>query len=542
MYLRLDERELGKENFCAAIASKPVRREFLKKIVRQDLTVRNGLGAYYFNYGKPSEPLRVGVIGCGEQGRRLIAAINPAYILVKSIADLRPSNRRQAIAGDDVPPTPEEKKKDPKAGPKPKPGTGLMGVYKEKKADDFKAYSTYQELLEKAKADGLEAVIIALPSHLHATVALAAIDAGLHVMIEPPMALTVADAKKVARKAKEKKLCLAIGSQRRYSAIYDNALELVRKGITDDVHFIRGQWHLKKEDKGEDKDASKAAKKDERKLDWWREVPAEDAGVKAKDHGYASVEELVRWQLWEKLSGGLLMELGTQLFDAASLFMAATPNRSPDRDFPLSVTASASQLMPAIGGDVDDHVYCVFEYQAKDYTDKGYECELPQKARKKIGLQYDLIIGNDFDGYGETVLGKTGSLVLEHEQDGLLYKMSDTDKKTRVIPKKDEDGKPLPDQGVLDIPKDAARAGDEESEAIGQAALFGADPGFAAELEHWAACVRNPSEQNKPRCDALAGLAATVLAAAAAQAIKSGTRVDFVKEWFDPESDKTPGA
>jgi predicted dehydrogenase len=529
MYLRSDERELGKENFLAAIGSKPVRREFLDKGIRQGLNLRNGLGGHYFKYEKVTEPLRVGVIGAGEQGRRLIAAINPAYIAVKSVADLRPSNLRQAVTGNEVVPLTAEEKKEidklplsaeekkiKKAALKPDPKTGLVNVYKAKK-EDFKTYATYKELLDKAKDDGLEAVIIALPSHLHAIVALAAMDAGLHVFTETPMALTVKDAKALARKAEDKKVCLAVGNQRRYSAMYDNALEMVRKGVLDDVHYIRAQWHLKDEKNPP--------------------VPKDDAAVKAKDHGYASVEELVYWRQWEKLSGGMIMDLGYHLFDAAAMIMAATPNRNPEQSYPLSVTATASQLSPHNEGDVDDHVYCVFEYPVKDYVEKG-----PQKTRKKVGLQYDLIVGNEFDGYGETVLGKVGSLVLDREQVGLLYRTSDTDKKTRVtLPaRKDAAGKPLPEKIVLDVPKDAPRAGDEESAAIGQMAMFGTDPGFVAELEHWAFCVRNP--ESKPRCDALTGLAATVVAAAAVQAVKTGKRIDFQKEWFDPKSDAAPDA
>jgi predicted dehydrogenase len=512
MYLRSDERELGKENFHAAVGSKPVRREFLQKGLRQGLTLRSGLSGYYFKYEKVTEPLRVGVIGTGEQGRRLIAAVNPDFIAVKSIADLRPSNQKKATEA----------------------------LESAAKVAEVKVYGRYQELLGKAKDDGLEAVVIALPSHLHAPVALAAMDAGLHVFTETPMALSVADAKKMARTAKDKKVFLAVGNQRRYSLLYDNALEIVRKGLLEDIHYIRAQWHLKKDEEsaGEEGDqAKKPAKKDDKKIDWWRTVPKEDKEVKVKDHGYASVEELVRWQLQEKFSGGMLMELGYHLFDAATLLMAATPNRSPDQDYPMSVTASASQLAPNAEGDIDDHVYCMFEYPVKGYVDKG-----PKKARKKIGLQYDLIIGNEFDGYGETVLGKVGSLALEREQDGLLYRTSDTDKKLRVltVQRKDKDNKPAPDRHVLDVPKDAPKAGDEESANIGQAALLGADAGFVAELEHWAWCVRNPAAENKPRCDAVAGLAATVLAVAAAQAVRTGNRIDFQKEWFDPDSDKVP--
>ena len=40
-----------------------------------------GLGAFYFGYEKAhGDPVRVGVIGTGDQGNVLIGAINPDYL------------------------------------------------------------------------------------------------------------------------------------------------------------------------------------------------------------------------------------------------------------------------------------------------------------------------------------------------------------------------------------------------------------------------------------------------------------------------------
>ena len=178
-----------------------------------------------------------------------------------------------------------------------------MGVYKDRKwstgddvRKDIHVYPGYEELLATAKADGLEAVIIALPSHLHAAATLAALDAGLHVFVEPPIALTVADAKKVAVKAADKKLYLAVGQQRRYNWLYDNALEMVRHDLLDQVHYLRSQWHLarpeKQAEKGEtakkddNNKASKSAKAPSQApadiaINWWQDVPAGEAGQKS---------------------------------------------------------------------------------------------------------------------------------------------------------------------------------------------------------------------------------------------------------------------
>ena len=110
-----------------------------------------------------------------------------------------------------------------------------------------------------------------------------------------------------------------------------------------------------------------------------------------------------------------MAELGCQLFDAAAMFVAAMPNRDPQRPYPLSVAGSGSQTLHAVEGDIDDHVHCVFEYAIQGYVD---DKDIPPKARKKIALQFDVILGNEFDGYGETILGRQGSLVLGERAEG----------------------------------------------------------------------------------------------------------------------------
>ena len=343
----------------------------------------------------------MGLLGAGQQGRRLLRAASAKYLAVKSIADIRPSNRKLAA----------------------------------ELVKDAHAYDSYEELLAAAKKDGLEAVIIALPSHLHAPAALAALDKGLHVFIEPPMAPTVADAKKIVAKSEEKKLVAAVGQQRHYNLIYDYALEMVREGkdLLDQPHYLRAQWHLAKPEKAAGESAGGAAKTNGDKIDWWPDVPKQESGTDFA--GYGSPEELVRWRFYEKYSGGLLAELGSQLFDAAVMLVKSSPNHDPKRPYPLSVAGAASQVLRDAEGDIDDHVHCIFEYPIKGYVDAK---EVPPKARRKIALQFDLLLGSDFDTYGETVLGRRGSLVLEGERRGMIYYMADSNKVVRVTQKKDD--------------------------------------------------------------------------------------------------------
>jgi predicted dehydrogenase len=518
MHLNFEEKQIGKENFLAAIASPfvprgrkddgPTSRKFLEDIVRKGLGSAPRLRAAYFGYDeKLDKPLCIGIIGTGEQGCRLIAALNKDFVTVKSIADIRPSSIKRATGG--------QKKKDDEPAPPP----GLKDIFKDWK---FSTYGPYQDLIAHAKDDELEAVIIALPTHLHAEAAEAALKAGLHVFLETPLAATVADCKRIVRaldKAnedrKDDKLCLAVGQQRYYSLLYDNAVALAQSGLLGKLHYIRAHWHS-------DAEAGK------------RSVPKGDEKVDVKKFGYKQPEELFSWQLFERTAGGLMAHLGSQLVDASALFLATVRGPKGDEIYPLSVAGSAGQVLPESLGDMDDHAYCVLEFPIEGYVEKG-----PPKTRKKIGFQFAVTKGNDFDGYGETILGTEGTLVLEREQEAILYKVAATTTKLRVV-KRVKIDKDTKKETPMAPGLDPRESGDEESGAVARAALLGADPGFAAELEHWAWCVRKASAENQPRCGAKQALSNAVIALTAGLAAKQGVRIDFKKSWFDATSKDTP--
>ena len=84
MNLTPEQRAAGRENFCAEVS----RRGFLKTGVAAGLVAGGSLGAFYFGYEKAhGDPIRVGVIGTGDQGGVLIGALNPDYLQVTAIAD-----------------------------------------------------------------------------------------------------------------------------------------------------------------------------------------------------------------------------------------------------------------------------------------------------------------------------------------------------------------------------------------------------------------------------------------------------------------------
>ena len=63
---------------------------------------------------------------------------------------------------------------------------------------DCMAYTSYDELLAD---NGVELIVVALPSHLHADMAIAALEAGKHVVCEKPMATSLSDADRMVAAA-----------------------------------------------------------------------------------------------------------------------------------------------------------------------------------------------------------------------------------------------------------------------------------------------------------------------------------------------------
>jgi predicted dehydrogenase len=260
-----------------------------------------------------------------------------------------------------------------------------------------------------------------------------------------------------------------------------------------------------------------------------------------------ALEELIRWRIWDRTGGGLMAELGSHQLDAASIFISAL---NKEKVHPLAVHAVGGRHIFPKDRDAGDHVYCMFEFPAPEYApgfnpgykDKVLDYPNPKEAipgyvedqDKKIVVTYSSINGNGFGGYGEIVMGTKGTLILEKEQEVMLYKSGSTS--TKIGVKAGEGGAVLDTQESGDTgPAKAA----EETGPISR--------GYAEEIEHWAWCIQNPAPENQPRCGPKVALGDAVLALTAKLAIRNanegkdtGGYIRFKEEWFDPNSDEVP--
>jgi predicted dehydrogenase len=95
---------------------------------------------------------------------------------------------------------------------------------------DFRGVAKYRDIREVLDDPRVEAVDICLPTNLHAPVALDAIRAGKHVLVEKPMALDPASAREMIAAAKKHERVLMVAQVLRFFPMYEVLREVLNSG------------------------------------------------------------------------------------------------------------------------------------------------------------------------------------------------------------------------------------------------------------------------------------------------------------------------
>ena len=600
--LSSEQREVGKHNYYSAVGSyyDVNRRDFLRGIVSAGAVSGAGLGAMYFGYGKVQDPVRVAVIGTGDEGNVLIGGCNPEYVDVKAICDIRPFGQHRAFHGD----------WSGSSALGRRPGLIRVAGYKDEAEArrNVKVYdSTNGGIMACLDDPDIEAVIIALPLWLHASVAAQAMQKGLHVLTEKLMAHNVAQCKVMSRMAASMRdtsgnpIHLATGHQRHYNVKYANAVNLIRWGLLGQLHHIRAQWHRgnlpggdswKMPIPGGEKDANgnnfdriagdiryreralKSATNPDDIVRLQEELALfkawdDDKNIDPKDFGYqdfavgnkmfSAMDELHRWRLFERTGAGLMAELGSHQLDAVSIFLSSLRDDGK-KVHPLSVHAVGGRHIMPVDRDAGDHVYCMFEFPGPEYSktfDVGYYDRVedyPASKKNDATKQMDRlgpVPGYDTDPNKKVVVtyssingngfGGWGEVVLGSKGTLIL------DKETDVLLYRNSDT-----SSKVGVAKQAGgfaldtSASGDYSAPVAQAADSGpVSRGYREEIEHWAYCIRNPDPENHPRCYPEVAMGDAVIALGTNVALKraakgEGGYLQFKEEWFDVNNDETP--
>jgi predicted dehydrogenase len=102
-----------------------------------------------------------------------------------------------------------------------------------------KIYSSAEELLSN---NDIDAVTIAVPNKFHAPIAIAALNAGKHVMLDKPFALNIKEAKSVIATAEKNKKIFGLGMNQRFTRNSQIIKKLTEGNILGEIYHGKACW------------------------------------------------------------------------------------------------------------------------------------------------------------------------------------------------------------------------------------------------------------------------------------------------------------
>ncbi len=420
------------------------RRDFLKMATLTSTLVTAG----HRSMGSQQDGINLALIGTGEHGRTLLG-----YLLKIPSVDVEMLKLFLGLTEQE-----EETFQLPTMRV-----VALCDIYEphRKRAVDMvgQTVATYDDYRRVLEDKNVHAVIVATPPHTHKQIVLDALQAGKHVWCEPPLAMSLDDAKAIAKAANQANSVFQVGLQKRYNPTYTHSLKFMRTGVLGKVSLVHAQWH--------------------QKTSWRR--PVRDPAL----------ERQVNWKLYRETSGGLLTEVALHHFDLARWFLGSLPT---------AITVWGSTILWDDGREVPDTIHCILEF--------------PNGVR----MTYHATLTNSFQGSYEIFAGEFGTIYLSGST-GALFKEADAPSLGwEVYAKRHRWGR---EEGfllvasatkLLELGKEPGKEGTMEEQLESNE--------FIVALIRFAMAIR---DGKRPAAGAVHGLEATALALKAVEALTTGT-------------------
>ncbi len=284
-----------------------------------------------------AEPrIRLGMVGGGEGAfigavHRIAARLDDRYELVAGALSASPDKAIRSAAS--------------------------LGLGSDRSYSDFRTMAQ----AEVARTDGIEAVAIVTPNHMHAPVADAFLDAGIHIICDKPLTTTLEEARRLRDKARTSGLIFAVTYNYSGYPLVRHARSMVQSGELGAVRIVQAEYPQD-----------------------WLAGPLEAAGQKQAD-----------WRTDPARSGagGCVGDIGTHAYQLAHFVTGMMPEQ---------ILAEATTFVP--GRRVDDNVQILLRYA--------------NGARGALWAS-QVAPGND-NGLRLRIFGEKGGLDWRQEQPNLL--------------------------------------------------------------------------------------------------------------------------
>jgi len=242
-------------------------------------------------------PIRLGMVGGGEGAfigavHRMAARLDGHYVLVAGALSATAEKARRSGAA--------------------------LGLAPER------SYGSFVEMArtEAARKDGIEAVAIVTPNHMHAPIATAFLEAGIHIICDKPLAMNLTEARFLQQLVAAKQRIFAVTYNYTGYPLVRHARALVREGVLGEIRVIQVEYPQ----------------------DWLTE-PLEGTGQK---------QALWRTDPSQAGPGGCLGDIGTHAYQLAGFVTGMRP------------IALAADLATFVAGrKLDDNVHVMLRYASR---------------------------------------------------------------------------------------------------------------------------------------------------------------------------------
>jgi len=263
---------------------------------------------------------------------------------------------------------------------------GLVDAYKGRldravsrvKGGGAKVYPTHHELLGEKSID---AVVVAIPDHLHKGVVVDALRAGKDVYCEKPMTYTAAEGLEIIAAAGAGKRIVEVGSQGPSSDLERKAKEVIRAGSLGRITMIHAAIN---------RNTASGA--------WIYPIPPDATPETVNWEMFRgpesqrpfSLERFFRWRCYQEYSGGIATDLFVHLCTAIHFLM--------DAKVPARVIAMGELYRWKESRDVPDTLNAILEYP-EGFTvnlSSSFNNELNAEASFQVlGTEGSITIGGD---------------------------------------------------------------------------------------------------------------------------------------------------
>jgi predicted dehydrogenase len=265
-------------------------------------------------------------------------------------------------------------------------------------------FTDFRRLFDTPNA--FDAVIVSTPDHMHAPIALAAMQLGKHVYCEKPLAHTVHEAQLMRLAAEQQRVTTQMGNQIQSHPAYRTAVKLVRDGAIDKVREVHS-WQSGSMDWLVTEKRPAGADAVPNTLDWdlW-------LGVAPKRPYKARLYHPKNWRAWQDFGTGQLGDFGCHILDP--VFMAL------ELGAPTTIEAEAPPLNEEVWAR-----RCKVSYQFPGtsrtigeslsltwYDGQGHK---PHLAGLGLPEKYEL------PHAGSILVGEGGTMVIPHWSQPLLF-------------------------------------------------------------------------------------------------------------------------